>query len=120
MPVSFFSISEVYPPKLKTEEKRLHLTLENVDLYNRAIQEAGLLVPEGALYLVDLHHLTSGGQPWALSAPQISLSDAKALASDPPGAAVVHKSYSADATGSGLRPVRLNFVCSGETRVGRM
>ena len=70
VPVSFFSISEVYPPKLKTEEKRLHLTLENVDLYNRAIQEAGLLVPDGALYLVDLHHLTSGGRPRALSAPQ--------------------------------------------------
>ena len=60
MPVSFFSISEVYPPKLKTEEKRLHLTLEAVDLYNRAIQDAGLLVPDGALYLVDLHHLTQG------------------------------------------------------------
>ena len=60
VPVSFFSISEVYPPKLKTEEKRLHLTLEAVDLYNRAIQDAGLLVPEGALYLVDLHHLTQG------------------------------------------------------------
>ena len=60
VPVSFFSISEVYPPKLKTEEKRLHLTLEAVDLYNRAIQDAGLLVPDGALYLVDLHHLTQG------------------------------------------------------------
>lgn len=66
MPVSFFSISEVYPPKLKTEEKRLHLTLENVDLYNRAIQDAGLLVPDGALYLVDMHHLTQGGRPRAL------------------------------------------------------
>ncbi len=63
MPVSFFSISEVYPPKLKTEEKRLHLTLESVDLYNRAIQDAGLLVPDGALYLVDMHHLTQGGWP---------------------------------------------------------
>ena len=60
VPVSLFSISEVYPPKLKTEEKRLHLTLDNVDLYNRGIQEAGLLVPDGALYLVDLHHLTQG------------------------------------------------------------
>ncbi len=66
MPVSFFSISEVYPPKLKTEEKRLHLTLESVDLYNRAIQDAGLLVPDGALYLVDMHHLTQGGRLQAL------------------------------------------------------
>lgn len=66
VPVSFFSISEVYPPKLKTEEKRLHLTLENVDLYNRAIQDAGLLVPDGALYLVDMHHLTQGGRHQAL------------------------------------------------------
>ncbi|CAL5218696.1 g407 [Coccomyxa viridis] len=63
VPVSFFSISEVYPPKLKTEEKRLHLTLESVDLYNRAIQDAGLLVPDGALYLVDMHHLTQGCGP---------------------------------------------------------
>lgn len=62
MPVSLFSISEVYPPKLKTEEKRLHLTLDNVDLYNRGIQDAGLLVPDGNLYLVDLHHLTQGLQ----------------------------------------------------------
>ena len=67
MPVSLFSISEVYPPKLKTEEKRLHLTLEAVDLYNRAIQGAGLLVPDGALYLVDMHHLTQGGRHQALS-----------------------------------------------------
>ena len=59
-PMSFFSISEVFPPKLKTEEKRKHLTYQNVDLYNEAIQKAGLLVPDGALYLVDLHHLTQG------------------------------------------------------------
>ena len=59
-PMSFFSISEVYPPKLKTEDKRKHLTYQNVDLYNEAIQGSGLLVPDGALYLVDLHHLTQG------------------------------------------------------------
>lgn len=58
--MSFFSISEVDPPKLKTEEKRQHLTYQNVDLYNEAIQRARLLVPDGALYLVDLHHLTQG------------------------------------------------------------
>jgi hypothetical protein len=59
-PISFFSISEVYPPKLKTDEKRLHLTYDNVDWYNEAIQQSGLLVPQGPLYLVDLHHLTQG------------------------------------------------------------
>ncbi|CAL8470181.1 g9723 [Coccomyxa elongata] len=62
-PMSFFSISEVFPPKLKTEEKRKHLTYQNVDFYNEAIQESGLLVPDGALYLVDLHHLTQGCGP---------------------------------------------------------
>ena len=59
-PLSFFSISEVYPPKLKTEDKRLHLTLPNVDKYNNVINESGILVPDGSLYLIDLHHLTQG------------------------------------------------------------
>jgi hypothetical protein len=59
-PMSVFSISEVYPPKLKTEEKRAHLTLANVDKYNKALNDSGILVPEGALYLVDVHHLTQG------------------------------------------------------------
>ena len=82
MPMSFFSISEVYPPKLKTEEKRLHLTLNAVDLYNRAIQDSGLLVPDGGLYLVDLHHLTQGARPKQsrrsctfCSIPQLALSE---------------------------------------------
>ena len=59
-PMSFFSVSEVYPPKLKTEDKRLHLTLANVDAYNRAINDSGVLVPGGPLYLIDVHHLTQG------------------------------------------------------------
>ena len=80
--MSFFSISEVYPPKLKTEEKRLHLTLNAVDLYNRAIQDSGLLVPDGGLYLVDLQHLTQGARPKQshrsctfCSVPQLALSE---------------------------------------------
>ena len=59
-PMSFFSISEVYPPKLKTEEKRARLTLANVDKYNKALNDSGVLVPEGALYLIDVHNLTQG------------------------------------------------------------
>ncbi len=62
-PMSFFSISEVYPPKLKTEEKRMHLTYDNVDKYNEAISRSGLLVPKGPCYLIDLHHLTQGVLP---------------------------------------------------------
>lgn len=58
--VSFFSLTQIYPPKLKTEEKRLRLTLANLDLYNRAIAKSNLLVPEGLFYLLDIHHLTSG------------------------------------------------------------
>lgn len=64
--MSFFSISEVYPPKLKTEEKRLHLTYNNVDKYNEAIQDSGLLVPKGPCYLIDLHHLTQGALLYAV------------------------------------------------------
>ena len=62
-PMSIFSISEVYPPKLKTEEKRQHLTLANVDSYNKALNDSGILVPEGSLYLIDVHHLTQGKAP---------------------------------------------------------
>ena len=58
--MSIFSISEVYPPKLKTEEKRQHLTLANVDKYNRVMNDSHILVPDGSLYLVDMHHLTQG------------------------------------------------------------
>lgn len=58
--VSFFSLTQIYPPKLKTEEKRQRLTLANLDLYNRAIAESNVLVPEGLFYLVDIHQLTSG------------------------------------------------------------
>lgn len=59
-PMSIFSMSEVYPPKLKTEEKRQHLTLANVDKYNKVMNESHILVPDGSLYLIDMHHLTQG------------------------------------------------------------
>ena len=58
--MSIFSMSEVYPPKLKTEEKRQHLTLANVDKYNKVKNDSHILVPDGSLYLIDMHHLTQG------------------------------------------------------------
>ena len=59
-PVSIFSISEVFPPKLKTEEKRVHLTPANVDAYNHAMAKSGVLSPSGPFHLVDIHSLTRG------------------------------------------------------------
>ena len=64
--MSFFSISEIYPPRLKTEEKRQHLTLASVDAYNEAIAESGILVPSGPLHLIDIHRLTKGVMNWKL------------------------------------------------------
>ncbi|KAK9832424.1 hypothetical protein WJX74_009685 [Apatococcus lobatus] len=61
--LSLFSISEVYPPKFKTEEKRAHMTLGEVDAYNRAIMNSSVLVPSGPLHLLDMHHLTQGCGP---------------------------------------------------------
>ena len=60
LPVTFFTLTEVYPPKLRTDEKRSTMTLENVDAYNSAIAESNLLVPGGPCYLLDVHHLTQG------------------------------------------------------------
>lgn len=56
----FLSISEVYPPKLKTDEKRERLTLQNVDKYNKQIQSGHMLQPDGPFDLIDMHHLTQG------------------------------------------------------------
>ena len=56
----FLSISEVYPPKLKTEEKRQALTLQNVDKYNQCIQDSHMIQPDGPFDLIDMHHLTQG------------------------------------------------------------
>lgn len=59
----FLSITEVYPPKLKTEEKRQRLTLQNVDLYNQRIKDSHMIQPEGPFDLIDMHHLTQGRHP---------------------------------------------------------
>lgn len=56
----FLSISEVNPPKLKTEEKRERLTLRNVDEYNQQIQSSHMLQPDGPFDLIDMHQLTQG------------------------------------------------------------
>ena len=56
----FLSISEVYPPKLKTEEKRQALTLQNVDKYNQRIKDSHMIQPDGPFDLIDMHHLTQG------------------------------------------------------------
>ena len=66
--ITLMSISEVYPPKLKTEEKRTWLTPLRVDLYNKGIAQGGVLVPTGPFQLLDIHHLT---QSVALCLPQI-------------------------------------------------
>ena len=56
----FLSITEVYPAKLKSEEKRQALTLPRVDEYNQCIQDSHTLMPEGPFSLIDMHHLTQG------------------------------------------------------------
>lgn len=56
----FLSITEVYPAKLKSEEKRQALTLRRVDEYNQCIQDSHTLLPEGPFSLIDMHHLTQG------------------------------------------------------------
>ena len=62
-PVSYFSMSEVYPPKLKTEDKREHLTPARVDAYNSAIANSAVLSPDGPFHLIDIHSLTQGALP---------------------------------------------------------
>ena len=56
----FLSITEVYPPKLKSDEKRQALTLQRVDEYNQCIQDSHLLLPDGPFSLIDMHKLTKG------------------------------------------------------------
>jgi len=75
-PISYFSISEVYPPKLKTEEKRQHLTPAGVDAYNLAIATRAVLAPAGPLHLVDIHGLTHGARALAVP-PQAVLRSCK-------------------------------------------
>ncbi|KAK9825359.1 hypothetical protein WJX81_003344 [Elliptochloris bilobata] len=62
-PVSYCSISEVYPPKLKTEDKREHLTPARVDAYNLAIANNDVLYPSGPFHMLDIHRLTQGCGP---------------------------------------------------------
>lgn len=58
--MQFLSITEVYPAKLKTEEKRQALTLRRVDEYNQCIQGSRILLPDGPFSLIDMHRLTQG------------------------------------------------------------
>ena len=51
------SISHLHPSKLKTEEKRRMMTPQRVNLWNQALQDAGLST---TLSLIDLHHVTQG------------------------------------------------------------
>lgn len=60
--LAMFSITEVYPPRLKTDEKRQHLTLALVDAYNEIIGDSGILAPAGPVFLIDVHRLTKGTQ----------------------------------------------------------
>lgn len=61
--MQFLSITEVYPAKLKTEEKRQALTLRRVDEYNQCIQGSRILLPDGPFSLIDMHRLTQGCGP---------------------------------------------------------
>lgn len=61
--LAMFSITEVYPPRLKTDEKRQHLTLALVDAYNEIIGDSGILAPAGPVFLIDVHRLTKGCGP---------------------------------------------------------
>ena len=56
----FLSITEIFPPKLKTDEKKQALTLQRVDEYNQCILDSHMLLPAGPFGLIDMHHLTRG------------------------------------------------------------
>lgn len=58
--ISLCSLTEVYPPKLRSEEKRQKMTYQNVDAYNLVLATSGIFVPHGPMYLLDIHHLTQG------------------------------------------------------------
>ena len=62
----FLSITEVFPPKLKTDEKKQALTLQHVDEYNQCILDSHMLMPAGPFGLIDMHHLTRGMRSAAL------------------------------------------------------
>ena len=58
------SITEVFPPKLKSDEKRQMLTLQQVSKYNHGLINSKLLLPGGLFSLIDMHRLTKGTQSW--------------------------------------------------------
>lgn len=58
----FLSITEVFPPKLKSDEKKEMLTLQRVNDYNQCIQDSKILMPDGPFSLIDMHHLTEGNE----------------------------------------------------------
>lgn len=58
--MSLCSISEVQHHKLLAEDKRKFMTPADVQAYNKAISDSGLLLPEGPLRLVDVHTITAG------------------------------------------------------------
>ncbi|KAL4439864.1 hypothetical protein ABPG75_002865 [Micractinium tetrahymenae] len=50
--------TETFPNKMKTAEKQRTMTAANLDAYNRAIEQSGLLAPSGPFSLLDLFPLT--------------------------------------------------------------
>ena len=58
----FLSITEVFPPKLKSDEKKEMLTPQRVNEYNQCIQDSKILMPDGPFSLIDMHHLTEGNE----------------------------------------------------------
>lgn len=56
------SISSLRHAKLKTEEKKQHMTPANVKAYNVALTESRLLNPDGPAGLIHMHSMTEGKQ----------------------------------------------------------
>ncbi|PRW33305.1 hypothetical protein C2E21_7895 [Chlorella sorokiniana] len=50
--------TEMFPNRMKTVQKQHSMTSQNLDAYNRAMQQAGLLAPAGPFALLDLLPLT--------------------------------------------------------------
>lgn len=59
--LSIFSITAVYPPRLKTKNKQQNLTKQQVAAYNRFMIQHSMLAPVGPFQLLDIHRLTQGG-----------------------------------------------------------
>ncbi|KAI3431801.1 hypothetical protein D9Q98_010554 [Chlorella vulgaris] len=52
------SSTETFPNRMRTEVKQQRMTPSNVDSYNQALAQAGVLAPAGPLHLLDLFPLT--------------------------------------------------------------